>query len=94
LQGFLRLAEVAFEAPRLLPRAEAVALEFGELPLFERFFDRPELARCCCDFPAVALVERGAAFRAAPPVRGELLRREEERLEVLEAPPLGFFFWP
>jgi len=62
--------------------------------LLERDPDRPELARRRLDFPAVGLPEREAPLRASPSLRGELLRREVELLEVLKAPPLRFFFSP
>lgn len=94
LQGFLRLAEVAFEAARGFPRADAERLELVELVAVECPLDRPELERRGLDFPAVRFPEVVAPDRVAPPFGRELLRREVERLEVLEAPPLGFFFWP
>jgi len=82
---------LAFAEARGFPRPDPVALELVPLPLLERDPDRPELLARDLDFPPVGPVERCAAFRAAPPLRGELLRREVERLEVLEA---AFFFWP
>jgi len=92
LHGFLE---------RLLPFADAgrfpdpapVALELVPLPLLERDCDRPPLLAGDLDFPAVRPVERGAALLVEPPL-DPLLRVEVERLEMLEAPPLGFFFSP
>jgi hypothetical protein len=91
LQGFLERDFLTFADARGFPRADPVALELVPLPLLERDPDRPELLARDLDFPAVGPVERCAACRVPAALRGELLRREVERLEVLEA---AFFFWP